>query len=444
MSIIGTRRTFLAASSALAAAGAMRAYADPGESSGASLASDAALWGFPLVSTARYLKIAQDKGAAFNRFYLNPDLATPSLHVAGPNVDTIYGYAWLDLSGEPVVLDVPDTQDRYYSIQLIDAYQNTFAYVGRRETGTTRGSFLIAAPGWRGSTPTGAKRIDSPTSLVLALTRTLVRGAGDAPAARAVQAQFKLAPLSIWPAGATAGVVQPDALNVLPQLPLPTADAGYLAELDRLVKLHPPTGREAQAFARYARLGVGERRTDAQSAALIEGARVGFGRLQSANFRDGGNGWTTNYRISKFIEDPLLRASVNSYGPGAHIAEEALYFSARADVSGAALSGASRYALEFPAGRLPPVDAFWSLTLYGPEFFLVDNPIDRYAIHDRTPDLRTDASGSLRILIQHERPTDAANWLPAPSGPFQLILRTYQPKREVLSKAWLPPAIRRI
>jgi hypothetical protein len=411
------------------------------------VAEAAAIWGYPLVQTGRYLALSQSKGFGLNQFHLNPKLATPSLKVPGPNVDTIYGFAWLDLAKEPLVLDVPDTQDRYYSIQLVDAYENTFAYVGRRETGTKAGTYVIAGPGWKGKTPTGAKVIAAPTSLVLALTRTLVRGEADAPVAADVQLHYTLSPLSTYPAGKQAGIVQDDVLNILPALNLKGTGAAYFDELDKLVRAYPPTGPEAQTFAQFKALGLGtpafapKRPSDDVLAAAFDKA---YAKVAAFNNSDIVNGWRVNFHISKFIKDPLERAAVNRYGPGAHIAEEALYYSAVGDASGQPLSGANRYSLTFPAGQIPPVDAFWSLILYGPDFFLVDNPLNRYAINDRTPGLVKGADGSLTLLIQHDAPADQSNWLPAPDGKFQLLFRTYQPKPAILDRSYKLPPLQRL
>ena len=413
----------------------------------AATAEAAAIWGFPLVLTGRYLALSQQRGIAFNQFYLNPRLATPSLKVAGPNVDTIYGFAWLDLAREPVVLDVPDTGDRYYSIQLIDAYENSFDYVGRRQTGTRAGVYVIAAPGWSGDLPADAHLVQAPTSLVLALTRTLVRGEADAPVAADVQLHYGLSPLSAFPAGRKTGIVEADVLNILPALDLSQAGAGFFQELDRLVRAYPPTGPEAATFARFAALGLGTDRFAAQKpddATLAAAYDRAFARIRAFNEADIVNGWRVDRHIAPFIADPLARAAANRFGPGAHIAQEALYFSAVGDADGQPLNGANRYSLTFPAGGLPPVDAFWSLILYGPDFFLVDNPLNRYAINDRTPGLVRGADGSLTVLIQHEAPADTANWLPAPAGKFQLLFRTYQPRPAVLDGTYKLPPLRKV
>lgn len=411
------------------------------------LAEDAAIWGLPLVETGRYLALARARGFKLNQFYLNQTLATPSLKIPGPNIDTIYGFAWLDLSAGPQVLDVPDAGDRYYVLQLMDVYENTFAYVGRRETGTRAGSYVIAGPGWSGQIPVGANRIDSPTNVVFVLTRTLVRGDRDLQAAQNLQSSYTLAPLSNYPAGKTPGIVQPDALNILPKLDLGGPAVQFFSELNALVKRYPPRGREAVQFSRFADLGLGgnfPKYPPVPPAALQSALERALHRVKSANITENNNGWRVNYGISKFIADPVARAAVDQFGPGANITEEALYFSATHDKTGAPLSGAHSYSITFARGQLPPVHAFWSLILYGADFFLVDNPINRYAITDRTAGLVFSPDGSLRIVIQHQAPASQANWLPAPAGAFQLILRTYQPYASLLARTYQMPAIVRI
>ena len=439
-----SRRSLIASASATALATAVAANTPA--ASKAQIAENEALWGFPLVLTGRYLKLAQDQGAQFNQFYLNPTLATPSLKVAGPNVDTIYGYAWVDVSKEPVVLSVPDAGDRYYSIQLLDTYENSFAYVGTRETGSKAGSYALTAPGWKGTLPAGVKQIAAPTSLLFLLTRTLVRSNADAAAAEALQNQYTLGALSAYPAGQKAGIVTRDALNVLPILDLSGAGPEYFNELDALVKRYPPTGAEALAAEPYAALGLGVNFAAKAPPApvLKEAVESALKKIkQPGLFSEKSGSWTTNYRIEKFIKDPVARAITNSYGPGGPIREEALYFNATEDASGAPLTGARNYELVFPKGQLPPVDAsgFWSLTLYGQDFFLVDNSINRYAIHDRTPGLKYGADGSLRIQIQRSAPADQANWLPAPEGAFRLIVRTYIPRAAILDKSYVLPPV---
>jgi len=327
----------------VAGAALIAAAAAPEQPNATSLAEAAAIWGIPLVRTGRYFALAQARGLAVNRFYLNQTLATPSTKLAAPNVDTIYGFAWLDLSHGPVVVDVADGGDRYYSIQFIDAYETILGYAGKSATGGGPGSYVIAGPGWHGKLPAGAKRIDSPTSLVLALTRTLVKGASDLKAAQDLQASYTIALLATYPAGRQRGVVGADALNALPTLHLAGNGAAFFTELDALVRRYPPRGQEAIAFAPLAPLGLGRgfaQHTKLPPASLQAAPDAALARVQAKNVAETNDGWRVNYHIRRFIADPLERASLNTVGPGAHIAEEALYFATSDDSSGAKLSGA--------------------------------------------------------------------------------------------------------
>ncbi len=426
-----------------AAAAPRRAAAQEGNLQG--LAQDAAIWGLPLVQTGRYLALARAHGLRMNQFYLNQALATPSLLIPAPNVDTLYGIAWLDLSGGPVVLDVPDAGDRYYSIQFIDAYENTLAYVGKRATGDHAGTYVIAQSGWQGADlPANAKRIDAPTSAVLLLARTLVTSPTDLAAAQALQSAYALSPLALYPSHRAAGIVQSNVLEVLPALNIDGTGAQFFGELDALVRQFPPRGQEAASFARFAPLGLGTsfaQQNPLPQTELDSALAAALRRVKNVNTAEDNNGWRVNYMISPFIADPLIRAGVNQLGPGANVAEEALYFTAAHDAEGAPLDGSNRYSITFARGQLPPVRAFWSLILYDEHFHLYDNPADRYAINDRTAGVQFSDDGSLRIVIQHREPANTANWLPAPRGSFRLILRAYQPDPALLTRQYRVPPI---
>jgi hypothetical protein len=447
-----SRRNFLVTSAlATPLAAPFSAWAKDSDASIRKIAEEAYIWGVPLVVQESYLQLARTGGHPINRFTLSTGLSTPDDKVAGPNVDTLYGFAWLDLQQEPLVLHVPNTQDRYYSIQLIDAYANSFAYVGRRATGTKEGRYAVTGPDWKGALPEGVTKIESPTNRVLALTRTLVRGQADLPAAQAIQLQYTLTPLSKLSELTLDPLTVASAINVFPILALGSSGAKFFDDLGAGLASDPPPARENAPLERFAKAGIGPNRRptasgdDQLASTLSQAAVAADARVKAASFVTNVNGWKVSYRISSFITDPLLRASVNRLGPGAHIAEEALYFSARTDAVGKPLSGAASYRVHFPAGQLPPVDAFWSLILYGPDFFLVRNPINRYSISDRTEGLSRNADGSLDIYIQHKASDQqGANWLPAPDSGFQLILRTYQPRSEVLDKTWKAPPVERI
>jgi hypothetical protein len=439
------RRDLLCGAGAALVAGSATARAASADVDLQRLAEDAAIWGLPLVQTGRHIALARARGVQMNRFLLDQALATPSLLIPAPNVDTIYGLAWLDLSRGPVVLEVPDAGNRYYAIQFIDAYENTFAYVGKRATGGRAGSYLIAEGSWHGAgQPPSAKRIDAPTSAVLLLARTLVANPADLATAQALQSAYTLSPLSSYPAQKTAGVVKANALEILPRLELGGSGPQYFSDLDRLVSQFPPRGQETIAFARFAPLGLGagfSQQSPLPPAALQTALENALRRVKAVNVAEDNDGWRVNYNITSFIADPLIRAGVDQFGPGGNIAEEALYFTASHDSDGAPLDGSSRYSITFAAGHLPPVHAFWSLILYDADYHLYDNPTDRYAINDRTEGIEFGTDGSLRIIIQHRMPSRMANWLPAPRGAFRLILRTYQPSAALLSRQYRVPPI---
>jgi hypothetical protein len=213
----------------------------------------------------------------------------------------------------------------------------------------------------------------------------------------------------------------------------------------------PPPSREDAPLGRFAQAGIGPNRRPSESrdgqfaATLRESALAADALVKSTNLSTQVNGWRVNYRVTPFIADRLFRASVNRMGPGVHIAQEALYFTSHTDAANQALTGTNRYRLHFPPGQTPPVDAFWSLILYGADYFLMRNPMNRYSISDRTEGLVRNPDGSLEISIQREAPDKGReNWLPAPAGPFRLVLRTYQPRPEILNQTWKPPVLERL
>jgi hypothetical protein len=414
------------------------------------IAEDAYIWGFPLVLVQRYWDIGREKQIPINRFTGKQHLSRPSDKIVGPNIDTLYGYSWLDLTKEPQLLYVPDTNDRYYSIQLLDEYANTFAYVGRRATGTKEGVFALVGPDWNGTLPAGVERIYSPTNIGIAFTRTLVQGDADLPAAQAIQRQYALSPLSSYPNVHASGDLADAELSLFPILQLDKLGVEFFDRLSAGLVAAPPPNEDSPYVSRFAKVGIvpGAQPSRSQNPAVVSALRdsvpVAADRIRKADFSTNVNGWTTNYKVTNFIKDPLLRAAVNQYGPATHIAQEALYFSAKSN--GQVLSGENKYVLKFPSGQLPPVDAFWSLTLYGQNFFLVENQINRYAIGDRTAGLAHGSDGSLEIQVQAEPPASGtSNWLPSPSsGPFQLVLRTYQPRPALFNGSYKIPPLQKV
>jgi hypothetical protein len=378
-------------------------------------------------------------------------LTDPSVRtVVLPNHDTTYTVGTLQLASGPRVLDVPDTHGRYYVIQLLDAYSNTFAYVGRRTTGTRAGSYAVVPPGFDGTVPAGAKRIQSPTNRVWVLGRTLLRDAADLPAVGQLMGGYKVTALDAWAAGQRQGSLVFGSFPKLAPVVLPTG-VDFYAKLGEILTTDPAPERDACALRAFARAGIGPGRSPA-GPALAAAARAGARIISRAERRANrfgarrNNGWVLPGRyVGAYGRNYLGRAVIATVALGANTRPETVYPLAVADVEGRPLSGRHRYVVRFPRGGLPPADAFWSLTMYGEDRYLVPNAIDRYAIGDRTKGLRRGPDGSLTLYIQHDRPSGAAsaNWLPAPSGRFRLALRIYEPRRSVLTGKWLPPPVRR-
>jgi hypothetical protein len=417
------------------------------------IGTQAYIWGYSLVVLKRTLRrLAVMQGVPLNQFSRAERLATPEDKINFfLNNDTLYANAWLDLRQEPIILHVPDTQRRYYNVQLIDAYTNTFAYVGRRVTGTKEGNYAIIGPAWQGALPGGVKEIKSPTNTLWCIARTLVEGEDDLPVARALQQQYTLTPLSAYGRG-----IIPQ--REVPPSPLAQAETSnglqFYDELGAALQDDPPPEDEYPLLTRFGQVGIGLNRRPSQEIqdqatidglkqAILEGERLIEQKV--SNLPTTVNGWTVTYKPGNYRKDYLLRAAMAKVRLPANTAEESLYFTAQVDANGNPLSGANQYRFRFDAGRLPPVDAFWSLTVYRLDRTLVANPINRYAISDRTKGLQYNADGSLDIYIQHEVPMGKeSNWLPAPAEGFSLMLRAYQPRAEVLSGAYKVPPVKRV
>jgi hypothetical protein len=367
-----------------------------------------------------------------------------------PNHDTTYTVGRLQLSQGPRVLDVPNTAGRYYVIQLLDAYSNTFAYVGRRTTGTRAGSYAVVPPGFKGSLPAGVKRIQSPTNLVWVLGRTLVQDEADMPAVAALMGGYKVTALDAWTAGQRQAPLVLGGFPTVAPVVIPQGLA-YFAKLGEILSSDPAPKRDACALKAFARAGIGPGKAPTGTA-LVTAVRAGKGIVRRAERRADrfgarrNNGWVLpGPYVGAYGRNYLGRAVIATAALGANTRPETVYPLAVDDVKGRPLSGRHRYTIRFPRGQLPPADAFWSVTIYGKDRYLVPNPIDRYAIGDRTKGLRRGRDGSLTIYVQHRRPSGAAaaNWLPAPSGSFRLAMRIYEPRRSVLEGRWLPPPVQR-
>lgn len=410
---------------------------------------DAFFYAFPLFELAR---TAQSRTGAvdgsvgtLNQIAHRAELLDhTSRQVTAPNNDTIYSSAFLELSGGPVEVDAPSSPDRYYCIAFMDAFTDNFAYVGTRATKGQGGRLWIAGPQWTGTPPDGAHVIRSSTNDVWMLMRTLVDGPADLAEAQAFQRGLSMRPAPGRPAPRPFSVRASEVAN-------PTNLLGVANDI--LARSPGGLGQTARA-GRFAHLGVGAD-VQANEALLARWREIIPGGLATLRekflFRDlVRDGWSYQERgVGDFGVDDKLRAAVALGGLAALGEEEAMYFHANFNTAGERLSGQHRYRWRVPAGGVP-ADAFWSLTMYRMEpdgrFFLVDNPMRRYSIGDRTPGLHIDADGSFEILLQHEQPAGAgaANWLPAPDGPMRLALRAYMPRPELIDRKWRVPPLHRM
>jgi hypothetical protein len=376
--------------------------------------------------------------------------------VVKPNFDTLYSGAWLYLDEEPMIVSAPDAGDRYYLLPMYDMWTDIFHAPGTRTTGQRAGHFGLTAPGWEGKLPDGVARVQAPTPYVWIIGRMQCHGPADYPAVNAFQDQLAITPLSQWgqPAEPVQGALDPTVDNTTPPLRqvFALSPQDYFAYGAALMAAHPPHTVDYPILARMERLGLVPGQ-DFDLASLVPVAQEALAQAvpyaqrrmtarqkKLATLR---NGWQVMTEgIGVYGVDYLRRATFDLLGLGGNRPEDAVYPLCYIDALGEPFTGAKRYVVHFEARDLPPVRAFWSLTLYDEEGFQVANSLDRFAIGDRD-DLVHGPDGSLDLYIQHDPPAPQheANWLPAPAGVFNLCLRLYYPEAEVLDGRWSPPEV---
>jgi hypothetical protein len=430
------------------------------------LAKEAYIYGFPVVDNYRiqygYFVDRQNPEfkAPWNQIRNIPRVFTPAdTAIQTPNSDTPYSFVGMDLRAEPVVLTVPAIEkERYFSVQLIDAYTFNFAYIGSRTTGNDGGSYLVAGPNWKGELPKGVKKvIRSETEFVLAGYRTQLFNPGDLDNVKKVQAGYKAQTLSAF-----LGTAAPPAPPVIDFIkPLTPAEEKtslqFFNILNFVLQFCPTDSSETALMARFARIGVGAGMTldvstlsPEMKAAVEQGmadAWADFAGLEkefAAGKVTSGDVFGTREYLKNNYLYRMAAAVLGIYG---NSKQEAMYPVYYTDDAKQKLDGANRYTLRFAPGQLPPVNAFWSLTMYEqPQSLLVANPLNRYLVNSpMLPQFQRDADGGLTLLIQNESPgkDKEANWLPAPKGPFSLIMRLYSPKDEATEGKWTAPPLRR-
>ena len=389
--------------------------------------------------------------------------------VVRPNFDTLYSSAWLDLTKEPMVISVPDTNGRYYLLPMLDMWTNVFASPGWRTTGTQAGNFLVTPPGWRPDLrdkfveefklPEGTERIDAPTPYVWIIGRTKTDGPKDYDAVHKIQAGYKITPLSQWgkdPEPVKVTIDPSIDMKTPPKTQIDTMPAGeYFAYAAELLKLQPPHITDQPILARMKRIGIEPGKSfdiDAVDPAVkkaLESVPDEAQKLMAwkvPTLARVANDWSMNTdTMGVYGNYYLKRAIVTQLGLGANLPEDAIYPLNLADKDGKPLDGANNYTIHFAKSEIPPVDAFWSITLYDPKGFQVANSLDRFAVSSWMP-FKYNSDGSLDLYFQNENPGAGkeANWLPAPKGPFNLTMRLYAPKSDALTGKWNPPPVEKV
>ena len=379
--------------------------------------------------------------------------------VVRPNFDTLYSVAWLDLTKDAQVVSAPDTDGRFYLLPMLDMWSDVFASPGWRTTGTKAANFLVTPPDWSGTVPEGFTRLAAPTPYVWVIGRTKTDGAADYPAVHKIQAGYKVTPLSRWgktPEPVTVTIDPSVDMKTPPKTQVDTMPADkYFTYAAELLKLHPPHTTDQPIIAQMKRIGIEPGKSfdfaklDPAIKKALESVPEEAQRLMTwkvATLARVVNGWSMNTdTMGVYGNYYLKRAMVAQLGLGANLPEDAIYPLNLFDDGGKPLDGANRYTLHFDKGATPPVNAFWSITLYDSEGFQVANVLNRFAVSSYMP-FKTNADGSLDLYFQNESPgkDKEANWLPAPKGPFNVCMRLYGPKTEALTGRWNPPPVVRV
>ncbi len=432
------------------------------------LGTEAYIYGYPLITmeyTRRVItNVSEPKGtkAPMGQLIRLREYPTAAFKdVTAPNADTLYTTCFLDVGKEPYVLSLPDAHGRYYLFPMLDGWTDVFQVPGKRTTGTGPQKYAITGPGWKGTLPKGVKEYKSPTAIVWILGRIYCTGTPeDYAAVHKMQDEISVVPLSAYGKSYTPpeGKVDPsidmktpvrDQVNAL-------SSEAYFSLLATLMKDNPAAKADAPMVAKLAKLGIVPGRAfdaaklgEEARTALADVPKLAFEKIMG-HFREAGrleNGWTFTTKTGLYGTDYLQRALVTAIGLGANRPQDAVYPTSEVDAEGKPYIGAKQYVMHFAKGELPPVNGFWSLTMYNAEYFFYGNKLNRYTLSARN-DLKKHADGSIDLYLQHESPgpDKESNWLPAPAGKFILMLRLYWPKEtppSILDGTWKIPGAKK-
>jgi hypothetical protein len=433
------------------------------------IGTEAYIYGYPLVTmemTRRVMtNVEKPEGtrAPMGQFVRMREYPTAAYRdVTAPNADTLYTTVWLDVGKEPWVLSLPDAHSRYYLFPMLDGWTDVFQVPGKRTTGTKAQKYAITGPGWTGILPKGVTEYKSPTNIVWILGRIYCSGTPqDYKAVHAMQDKISVVPLSSYGKAYT-----PPPGMVDPNIDMKTAvrdqvdrmdTSAYFKLLAMLMKDNPPAPEDAPMIEKMAKLGI-KPGQDFDMGKLDPAMAKGLQNVPKAaqekimaelkNLGAPVNGWTYSTKLGVYGTAYLARALVTAIGLGANRGQDAIYPTSVADANGKPYDGANKYTMHFNKGELPPVDGFWSLTMYNAEYFFVDNPLNRYTLSTRNK-LKKNKDGSIDLYIQKDSPgkSKESNWLPAPAGKFILMLRLYWPKEtapSILDGTWKPPAVKMV
>jgi len=439
----------------------------PGVEQAVSDAVDVYIYGYPLVTMdmtrkfiTNYATIQGNRGPMGQIIKYRTYPAVDDHAVTAPNADTLYTTAFIDVSKEPWVFSIPDMGDRYYLVPMLDGWTDVFQVPGKRTTGDKAQKYAITGPGWSGTLPTGVTEYKSPTGIVWILGRIYCTGTPDDYAkVHALQDKFSLVPLSYYGKPYTPLPGEVDNNLDMKTAVRDQVDAmginDYFNYLAKLMKTNPPTAEDAPMVAKMAKIGLvpGQDFDPSKLGAFDKEAIKAVAKLAQVKimeyFKKAAvpvNGWVamTNH-IGLYGTDYLQRALVTAIGLGANRPQDAVYPTSEKDVDGNAYDGNKKCVMHFEKGQMPPVDGFWSLTMYDASYFFVPNPLNRYTLSQRNKFI-TNADGSVDLYLQADSPGKAkeANWLPAPKAKFIPMLRLYWPKESptsILAGTWKPPAI---